>query len=134
MNTLLKLADKLYEKYASVDAKNIKDFIEKHLHKSILNASFWQGNNNISPIQKMIDEDRVTLKVQIVRNDMIGIKTIKVTNIRVDNELFHDKYQSLGSQIEKYLNDNPGIFPKYFNNEPVNYSHFATTIKFEPKN
>ena len=89
------------------------------------------GNVKSVVFPVMIKSDDATLSFVVVRNDTLGFKSIKVSNLDVSPSTLTSKYQPLVGQVEKYLNKNWELFPSMHAGESVDYSNFAINLTYK---
>lgn len=119
---LIKLAERLSSKYASLDAEDIRPEIESAIKTALINAS-TQNNGTLMPFAQMATQDKVTISFWISRTG----KTITAYDLSIDppNSQLIAKYQPLLGQIKAYLERNWELYPTKRYSDDVNYHNFT---------
>lgn len=130
---LIKIAEILGTKYASVDANTIKPEIQQDIYNDIKNAAS-AGTQGVMNFPQMIQQDGTTIRFDIFRNDTLGYKNIRVLNLEVSKPENKTKYENLPSQIQNYLSKNWELFPFKRNGEDVTYNNFVLNLTYAPQN
>jgi hypothetical protein len=122
---LIKLAEKLSNKYATVDATTIKDRIQHSIHQAVANASS-QPSSGIMPFLKMLDQDQADMNIAVFRNG----NNVTVSEVVVTPPQSAPRYAALPSQIQRYLERNIELFPSKYAGDDINYSNLSLTLSY----
>jgi hypothetical protein len=123
---LVKQANKLLKKYADIDANEMKQEIADYIKQQVANASTSTETSGVMPFVSMLQEDRATLAINVVRD---GNK-IKVSYPAVAPSHLTDKYSPLSNQIRNYLQRNLELFGTVKNGEDIDYDDFTFTLNY----
>lgn len=129
---LIKIAEALGRKYASVDANTFKPEIQTAIYNDIKNAAVAQ-TQGIMNFPQMIQQDGTTIRFDVFRNDTLGMRNIKIFNFEVSKPENSGKYEPLKDQVKDYLTKNWELFPFKRNGEDVTYSNFSLNLTFAPE-
>ena len=127
VHRLIRLANILAHKYASIDAESLRPEVEGSIRTAIMNAS-EQPNSGIMPFTKMAQEDGVSISFYVMRDG----KNIKVYDLRLDpqNGNLLSKYQPLANQVQDYLNKNWELYPTRRNGDDITYKNFTIRVTY----
>lgn len=124
---LLVLAHK-FQKYANVNAEDIRADIEPYIWTNLRNAA-GQRQYGIIPFVQMATDDGINLSFDVTRDD----RTITVSNLEIqpaDKANLLSKYQPLAAQIKAFLEKYYEIYPTKKNGVDVDYNHFTIHLDY----
>lgn len=127
MSNLLRFAESLTLKYASLDAASISEEVRRALIGALSNAS--TRTLGLMPFVKMLAADGASLAINVSRNG----EEISVSPASVTPGSFAPKYAALPGQIQNYLSKRLEIFPSVRNGAPVQYRNLTVTLQFNPQ-
>jgi hypothetical protein len=131
---LIKLAQKLSNKYAGMNAEIFRSQIETAVWTAIRNASTSQSSG-IMPFVRMAQKDGVTVSFDVTRNDSsMGGTTITVSEIQVNPAGHLADYQPLAGQVKTYLEKNPELYPTVASGIKLNYDNFTISLSYPNSN
>jgi hypothetical protein len=124
---LIKFAEKMSKKYASIDAETIRKEVESGIKTAIINASM-QNNGIIMPFAQMATQDNVAISFWVNRNG----KNITAYDLNIDppNPQAASKYQPLLGQIKTYLERYLELYPTKIYGDDVSYNNFAIHLVY----
>ena len=127
---LIKLAQKLSNKYASINAESFRSQIETAVWTALRNASTVQSSG-IMPFVRMAKQDGVTVSFDVTRNDSgMGGTTITVSEIQVAPAGHLAAYQALAQQVKTYLEKNPELYPTVAGDTKLSYNNFTISLSY----
>jgi hypothetical protein len=129
---LIRVAEALGKKYASVDANTFKEEIQTAIYNDIKNAAVAQ-TQGIMNFPQMIQQDGTTIRFDVFRNDSLGMRNIKIFNFEVSKPENAAKYTPLAEQVKDYLTKNWELFPFKRNGEDVSYNNFSLNLTYAPE-
>lgn len=123
-----KLLEVKYLTKKAVDAESMRSQIEETIKQAIANAASWgQKVHGIMPFMQMIQQDGVTLTLQITKSG----KDIPSVTVNVSNPALASKYQALSQQVKNYLEKNWELFPSRSNGDSVDYGTFVFQVSYD---
>jgi len=127
VHRLIRLANILSHKYASIDAETLRPEVESSIRTAIINAS-EQPSSGIMPFARMAQEDGVSVSFYVMRDG----KNTKVYDLRLEpqNGTLLSKYQPLMSQVQDYLNKNWELYPTKKDGEDITYKGFTIRVVY----
>jgi len=124
-------SNRIKNKYATVNAEDVKDYITKIIWQTIRNAS--QQNIGIMNFLPMIDQDQINLTVKIDHDNGLFGKNFDVDFYINPNSKsnLNSKYDPLKNQIKAYLTKHWETIPTMYNGEKIKYSNFSTELEYK---
>ena len=127
---LIKLAQKLSNKYAGINAESFRTQIENSIWTALRNASTVQSSG-IMPFTRMAKQDGVTVSFDVTRDDSsMGAPTITVSEIQVNPAGHLAAYQPLAEQVKNYLERYPELYPTVVSGVKISYSNFTVSLSY----
>lgn len=123
-NHLIRVANLMSAKYASIDAATIATRVKEALQQAIGAAS--TARVGILPFLSMLKADSASFSINVVRDG----NSITVSPPALDKPELAAKYAPLSGQIQSYLEKNLEIFPSKLNDQNVEYHNLTTTLTF----
>lgn len=127
---LIKLAKKLSNKYAGLNAESFRPQIENAIWTALRNASTVQSSG-IMPFIRMAKKDGVTISFDVTRNDTwSGAPNIIVSEIQATPVGHLAAYQALAGQVKDYLEKYPELYPTLVSGVKLNYDNFMIHLMY----
>lgn len=126
---LIKLAEKLSNKYAGLDAEKIRSQVDSAIWTAVRNASTVQVTG-VMPFIKMSQQDGASISFDVTRNDGWSAPTITVSNLVVEPSNLLSKYQALPQQAQAYLEKYPELYPTQRSGLDVDYNNYTTHLDY----
>src|SRR5271169_6341799 len=126
---LIKLAEKLSNKYAGLDAEKIRSQVDSAIWTAIRSASTVQITG-VMPFVKMSQQDGASISFDVIRNDGWSAPTIIATNLVVEPSNLLSKYQPLTQQVQTYLEKYPELYPTQRSGLDVDYNNYTTHLDY----
>lgn len=128
---LIRLAEKISYKYATVDAESLRHQIEPAIKTALINAASF-NDGRLIPFAQMAAQDKVTLSFYINRTG----KTIQAYDLKLEpaNPNLLSKYQPLMNQVKTYLEKNIDLYPYKIYGDDISYDNFIIHVEYPNEN
>lgn len=127
---LVSLAEKLSNKYASLNAEDFRSQVDGSIETAIRNAS-TQQSSGIMPFVRMSQQDGAGISFDVTRTDGWSAPTIIVDNLVVEPSNLASKYQTLPQQVKAYLDRYPELYPTERSGVDIKYSNYTTHLNYQ---
>jgi hypothetical protein len=122
---LIKLAKKLSNKYAGINAESLRPQVETAIWTALRNAS-TSASHQLMPFFSMVKQDGVTLTFDVIRDD----NTITVDSLQVQPPGHLEKYQVLAQQVKDYLEQFIELYPSVISGVKIEYHNFRIHLQY----
>jgi hypothetical protein len=122
---LIKLAQKLSNKYAGINADNLRPQVETSIWTALRNAS-TSASHELMPFFSMVKQDGVTLSFDVTRDD----NAVTVDSLQLQPAGHLEKYQSLPEQVKDYLEKYLELFPSKVSGVNIDYHNFRMHLVY----